>query len=54
MDLTATNTAELTGISVSSVNSVYLKLRRRLAESCELASPLQGAVEVDEIGRAHV
>ena len=48
MDLTATNTAELTGISVRSVNSIYLKLRRRLAESCELASPLQGAVEVDE------
>ena len=48
MDLTATNTAELTSISVRSVNSIYLKLRRRLAESCELASPLQGAVEVDE------
>lgn len=48
MDLTATNTAELTSISVRSVNSIYLKPHRRLVESCELASPLQGAVEVDE------
>jgi len=48
MDFTATDTAELIGISVRSVNSIYLKLRRRLAESCELNSPLQGAVEVDE------
>ncbi len=48
MDFTATDTAELIGISVRSVNSIYLKLRSRLAESCELASPLQGAVEVDE------
>ncbi len=48
MDFTATSTAKLTGISVRSVNSIYLKLRARLAESCELASPLHGAVEVDE------
>jgi transposase len=48
MDFTATDTAELTGISVRSVNNIFLKLRSRLAESCELASPLQGAVEVDE------
>ena len=48
MDFTATDTAEMTGVSVRSVNNIYLKLRARLAESCELASPLQGAVEVDE------
>ena len=48
MDFTATDTAEMIGVSVRSVNSIYLKLRARLAESCELASPLQGAVEVDE------
>ena len=48
MDFTATDTAEMIGVSVRSVNNIYLKLRARLAESCELASPLQGAVEVDE------
>lgn len=48
LDFTATSTAELTGISVRSVNSIYLKIRRCIAASCELESPLQGAVEVDE------
>jgi transposase len=47
-DFTATSTAELTSISVRSVNTIYLKIRRRLAEHCEQSSPLQGAVEVDE------
>lgn len=48
LDFTATSTAELIGISVRSVNSVYLKIRRRLAEVCEQSSPLTGSVEVDE------
>lgn len=48
MDLTATVTATLTGISVRSINSIYLKLRSQIATSCEQQSPLQGAVEVDE------
>ena len=48
LDFTATNTAELTGISVRSVNTIYLKMRARLAEYCEQSSPLQGALEVDE------
>jgi transposase len=48
LDFTATSTAELIGISVRSVNSIYLKIRRRLAEACEQSSPLTGSVEVDE------
>jgi transposase len=48
LDFTATSTAELIGISVRSVNSIYLKIRRRLAEVCEQSSPLTGSVEVDE------
>ena len=48
MDLTATAAAELTGLSVRSVNDVYLKLRSRLAVVCEEASPFAGEVEVDE------
>lgn len=49
MDLTATVTAEMTGISFRSVKTICLKIRQRLAEVCELASPLNGAVEVDEL-----
>ncbi|VEE99341.1 putative insertion element transposase [Neisseria canis] len=35
LDLTTSDTAKLTGISVRSINSLYLKLRRRLADECE-------------------
>src|SRR5690606_22635463 len=48
LDFTAMSAAELTGLSVRLVNSNYLKMRGRIAESCELESPLQGALEVDE------
>ncbi|NOU00881.1 MAG: IS1595 family transposase [Gallionella sp.] len=48
MDFTATDTAQLTDISLRSVNTIYLKLRRQIAVVCEQQSPLQGAVEVDE------
>lgn len=48
LDLTASCTAELIGVSVWSTNSIFLKIRHRIAEYCERESPLQGAVEVDE------
>ena len=48
MDLTASDCAELSGLSVRSVNSIYLRVRRRLAEHCELVSPLGGELEADE------
>ena len=48
LDFTATSTAQLTDISVQSVNTIYLKIRQRIAQCCELESPFQGAVEVDE------
>lgn len=48
LDFTATSTAELTGISVRSVNSIYLKIRRCTAASCELELPPQGVLEVDK------
>jgi transposase len=48
MDLTATDCAELSGISVRSVNSIYLRIRRRLAQYCEQVSPLGGELEADE------
>jgi transposase-like protein len=48
MALTATDAAELTGLSVRSVNPIYLKVRQRIAEHCEAQSPFRGEVEVDE------
>lgn len=48
MDLTATDCAELSGVSVRSVNSIYLRLRKRMAEQCEKVSPLGGELEADE------
>lgn len=48
MDFTATDVAALTGVSVRSVNAIFLKLRRRMALACEAVSPLRGVVEVDE------
>ncbi len=35
MDLTAVQCAKLTGVNVRSVNSIYLKLRDRIADWCE-------------------
>jgi len=48
LDLTATTTAELTGISIRSVNAIFLRIRQRMAEQCERHSPFTGEVEVDE------
>jgi len=48
MDLTATQAAELTGLSVRSVNPIYLKIRVRLAEFCEDQNPFRGEIEIDE------
>ena len=48
MDLTASDTARLTGISVRSINTLFLKLRQRLAAECEQLTPFDGVVELDE------
>jgi len=48
LDFTVTNAAQLTGISIRSVNTIYLKIRQRIAQNCELEFPVQGSVEVDE------
>ncbi len=39
---------DMTGISLHSVNTIYLKIRRRLANSFELAIPLNGSAEASE------
>jgi transposase-like protein len=49
LDLTASDTARLTGISVRSVNDIYLRLRQRIAYECEKTRPFKGGeVEIDE------
>ena len=48
LDLTASDAARLTGLSVRSVNDGYLRLRRRLQTWCPVPAELNGAVELDE------
>ena len=48
LDLMASDAARLTGLSVRSVNEVYLRLRRRLQSWCPVPAELNGAVELDE------
>ena len=47
-DLTASDTARLTGISIRSINRLFIKLRRRMAAECERQAPFEGVVELDE------
>src|SRR5215212_8543954 len=49
LDLTAQKTAQLTNLTRKSVNQIYLKIRNRVAEECERASPFASCqIEVDE------
>ena len=47
-DLTASSTARMTGVTVRSVNDIFIKLRRRLAAISNCDSSLSGIIEVDE------
>jgi len=48
LDLTVSDAARLTGLSVRAVNEVYLRLRRRLHQRCLVPVGLGGALELDE------
>ena len=48
MDFTASDTAKLTGISLRSINAIYIKLRKKIAVQCEEISTFSGTVELDE------
>ena len=49
LDLTANKTAQLTAVTHQSVNRIYLKIRNRVAEEAERASPFSACeIEVDE------
>lgn len=49
LDLTANRVAQITGLTHKSVNQIFLKIRQRIAQQCERASPFfNSEVEVDE------
>ena len=48
LDLTASQTAHLSGIALRSINPIFLKVRQRIAEECQRCSPFSGTVEADE------
>ena len=48
LDITATKTSELTGISRPTTNRIYKKLREMIRDICNNEFPLSGEVEVDE------
>jgi transposase-like protein len=49
LDLTASDAAHLAGLSRRSMTSIFLNIRKRIAEECERASPFSACeVEVDE------
>jgi transposase-like protein len=48
LDFTASDVAQLTGLTRKTVTTIFLKVRERIAEECERQSPFSGEVEVDE------
>ena len=48
MDFSASHTAKFTKISVRSINTIYIKLRKKIAYQCEETSPFNGLVELDK------
>ncbi|MES9981554.1 MAG: IS1595 family transposase, partial [Candidatus Thiodiazotropha sp. 6PLUC5] len=48
LDFSASDTARLTGISVRSINTIYIKIRIRLTEEHEREAWLVGQTKVDE------
>lgn len=48
LDLTATETAELTRVSLRSVTVIFEKLRSKIADWSEELARIQGTIEVDE------
>lgn len=48
LDFSASDVARLIGISVRSVNTIYLCICHCIAEYCEAQSPSSGEVELDE------
>jgi len=48
LDLTASKMAQVVAVTRPSVSRIFIKIRTRIAEEAERASPFSGTVEVDE------
>jgi hypothetical protein len=48
MDFTASDTAKLINISVCSINTIYIKLRKKLLPNAKKFPPFNGIIELDE------
>ncbi|ESK56668.1 hypothetical protein F990_00739 [Acinetobacter tjernbergiae DSM 14971 = CIP 107465] len=48
MDCSASDSAKLNNISVRSINTIYIKLRKKIVIQCEEISFFNGIVELDE------
>ena len=48
LDLTATQTSGMTGVSRNSINLIFAGVRARIAEESRRTSPLKGELEADE------
>ncbi len=48
LDIEATKIASLTALNRNTINKYLLVIRKRIAEECEIESPLSGEIEVDE------
>lgn len=48
LDLTGTQTAELTGLNVNTIDRIFNKIRVRILEKSQVGFPNQGEFEVDE------
>ena len=48
LDMTATQTSNMTGVSMNTIDRYFRLFRERISEDCEQQSPYNGQVEVDE------
>ena len=48
LDLTAKQTSEMTNLNRNTINRYFNKFRERIVKLCQMDSPFQGEIEVDE------
>ncbi len=48
LDLTAKQTSEITKVNRNTINRYFHKFRERIVELCQIDSPFQGKIEIDE------
>ena len=48
MDLTAKQTSEITKVNRNTINRYFNKFIKRIVDLCQIDSPFQGEIEIDE------